>query len=181
MKKLYLWLSPHLQGRYGTLLFIVLVATEGFFVIPVSALLIFFCLENRSKAFTYATLATVLTGISALLGYLIGYLLHQTGSYYLLSPETVQSLSATFTEYQAFSSFIIALSPIPYKTVTITAGFLGVPLVPFIPLSIAARGIRFFALASAIHFWGTHLKYNHFYWLLGLGALIISSLWYIVS
>ena len=188
MKKLYQWLSIHLQTWYGTLLFMVLVATEGLFFIPVSALLAFYCLENRSKAFMYATLATALTGLSALLGYLVGYLLHQTGSFllldYVVRPETFHVLATKFTEYQTFSSFAVALSPIPYKTITITAGFLGVPLFPFILLSIAARGLRFFAIASAVHFWGDNLKYmldKYFYWVLGLAVLVLLLLWYTLS
>ena len=185
MKQLYHWLSTHLQTWYGTLAFMVLVATEGFFIIPVSALLAFFCLENRSKAFTYATLATSLTGLGALIGYGIGYLLYTTGSSllleYVVRPEAFQMLASRFEEYQTFSSFAVALSPVPYKTLTITAGFLRVPLFPFIPLSIVARGVRFFAIASAVHFWGNNFKYiidRYFYWVLGLGSTVVVAVWY---
>ncbi len=187
MKNLYHWLGASLQTWYGTLIFMILVATEGFFIIPVSALLLFFCVENRSKAFMYATIATGLTGLGALIGYGIGFLLYKTGSYllldYVVHPDTFQALAQRFTEYQTFTSFAVAMSPLPYRTLTVTAGFLGVPLFPFIPLSIIARGVRFFAIASAVHFWGNNLKYvvdKYFYWMLGLGVIVIGVLWYVM-
>ena len=178
MRQLYLWLSRQEGAWYGTALFMILIATEGFFILPVSALLVFFCLENRSKSFTYAGLATSLTGLGTLLGYSIGYLLHQWDSHLFLGDLVAQATfhlaAERFEEYQGLTSFAVALSPLPYRTLSIAGGFLGVPLVPFIALSITARGIRFFAIASAVHFWGEHLKQKidtHFYWIFTAGTL----------
>ena len=188
MKQLKDWLANHTHSWRGTLLFTLLVATEGFFILPVSALLLFFCLENRPKALLYATIATCLTGISSLLGYGIGFLLLKTSNFllleYMVHPATFKMLATTFTKYQAFTSFAVAMSPLPYRTLTITVGFLGVPLFPFIPLSIIARGVRFFVIASVAHFWGHNLKYilhKYFYWVLGFGLLVTLVVAYLLQ
>ncbi len=79
---------------------------------------------------------------------------------YLVSAKTFAQLAQRFQEYQTITSFAVAISPLPYRTLTITAGFLGIPLFPFIPFSILARGMRFFAIASVMHVWGETLNWT---------------------
>ena len=50
------------------------------------------------------------------------------------------------------------LTPIPYKIVTIASGFTGYPFIPFVLLSIVARGMRFFLVAFLIHRYGRQAR-----------------------
>jgi hypothetical protein len=48
--------------------------------------------------------------------------------------------------------------PIPYKIVTVASGFAGYPVIPFILLSIIARGTRFYIVAFLLHRYGDHAR-----------------------
>lgn len=177
MKGLYHWLGKQVHAWYGTVLFSFLVFIEGFLVVPVSTLLAFFSLENRTKTFKYASLALLASAFGALTGYLIGGLLWKAGGKaflaYVIHAEQFNELVHKFTEYQGWTTFILALSPMPFNMLTISAGFMGLPLVPFLLFSLAARGLRFFAIAGSIHLWGDQFHFylnEYFYWIVGTCA-----------
>ena len=48
-------------------------------------------------------------------------------------------------------------TPIPYKLVTITAGFARFDLLTFVWASILTRGFRFFAVATVLKFYGASI------------------------
>lgn len=187
MKALYQWLSKRVHDRYSTLIFTLLVFIEGFFIVPVSTLLAFFSLENRGKAFMYATIATAGSGIGACLGYLVGLLLWKAGNkaflHYIIDVQKFDKLVIQFKNYQAWSTFFVALTPMPYKVLTISAGFMRLPLIPLIVFSMLARGLRFFALSGAIYLWGENVHYylnKYFYWALLIGTCLFILPWYFI-
>jgi membrane protein YqaA with SNARE-associated domain len=187
MKGIYEWLGKHVQARYGTILFGILVIIEGFFIMPISTLLAFYSLQNREKAFLYATIATLMSGVGAMVGYAIGLLAWQAGGkeliYYFTSPESFENLVSRFTNYQAWTTFFVALTPAPFKLITLTAGFLRLPIIPFLAFSIAARGLRFFGIAGSIYIWGERVQYyinEYFYYVLGCILILFFLFWYLV-
>jgi membrane protein YqaA with SNARE-associated domain len=187
MKALYQWLGQHVHAWYGTMLFGLFVFIEGFFIIPVSTLLAFFCLENRNKALLYASIATVISGLGALVGYGIGMLIWRAGGtaflYYIINEQKFTHLVEQFTEYQAWTTFIFALTPMPFKLLTITAGFLKLPILPFLLFSMAARGIRFFMIAGLIYIMGDQAQVyvnKYFYWIAISGIVAFMLLWYLM-
>ncbi len=187
MKALYQWLGKHVHAWYGTLIFGLLVFIEGFFIVPVSTMLAFFSLENRPKAFMYATIATLVSGLGALVGYYIGVLLWKAGGRsvleHVINAKKFDHLVEQFTAYQAWTTFIVALTPMPYKILTISAGFLRLPLTPFILLSMGARGLRFFAISGAIYIWGEKVQYyldKYFYWVVAAGISFFISFWIVL-
>ena len=178
MKSLYHWLGKQVHAKYGTVLFSFLVFIEGFLLMPVSTLLAFFSLENRPKAFKYALLALLASVFGALAGYLIGIGLWKTGGTaflsYVISPDKFDELVTRFTEYQAGTTFLLALSPMPFNMLTISAGFMGLPIVPFLLSIVAARGLRFFAISASIYLWGEQFNFylnEYFYWIIGSGVV----------
>lgn len=187
MKIVYEWLGKHVRARYGTAVFALLVFIEGFFIIPVSTLLAFFSLENRGNALYYALLATLVSGLGALAGYSLGMLLWSVGGkaviHFFISHEKFESLVAQFKNYQAWTTFVVALTPMPFKMLTLTAGFCRLPIIPFVVLSMLARGLRFFAISGAIYLWGESVNYylnKYFYYIIGAGIGFFIALWFLV-
>ncbi len=187
MKALYQWLGKHVHAPYSTFLFALLVFIEGFFIIPVSTLLAFFSLEDRPNALLYATIATLVSGLGALAGYLLGVMLWKAGGtaflHYIVDEKRFAHLVQQFKTYQAWTTFFVALTPMPYKMLTISAGFMRLPIIPFILFSMLARGIRFFAISGAIALWGEEVHYylhKYFYWVISIGLICFIILWYLM-
>lgn len=187
MKIVYQWLGKHVHAWYGDFVLALLIFIEGFFFIPVSTLLAFFCLENRRKAFYYAVLATVMSGLGALAGYSLGMLLWYAGGkwliHYFIAPDKFDQLVDQFKQYQTWTTFVVAFTPVPFKLLTLTAGFCHLPLIPFILISMVARGLRFFGIAGAIYLWGDQVHYylnKYFYYVLGTIGLILVGTWFLI-
>jgi membrane protein YqaA with SNARE-associated domain len=187
MKSMYYWLGKHVHAPYGTWVFALLVFIEGFFVVPVTTLLTFYCLENRKKAFMYAAIATGVSALAALVGYLLGALLWKTLGqnfiYYLISPKTFDYLVEQYKNYQAATVIMISLTPIPFKALTLTAGFCQLPLIPFIFFSLIGRGLRFFLIATAVFLWGHHLQYyidKYFYYFATAFIVLCGAMWFLL-
>ena len=53
---------------------------------------------------------------------------------------------------------VAGFTPVPYKVFTITAGILGMSVIPFILASIVGRGARFFLVAGLIVFAGSYFN-----------------------
>ena len=186
MKRLYKWLGTHVHKPYGPLVFATLVFIEGFFIVPVSTLLAFFCLEDRPRAFYYAFLASVMSVFGALAGYSLGMLIWKAGGkeiiYYLIAPDKFEELLEKFTNYQTWTTFVIALSPMPFKLLTLSAGFCRLPLASFLFASLLARGSRFFVIAGAIYIWGEQVSYylnKFFYFFVALFVVLMIASWYL--
>lgn len=187
MKGMYNWLGKHVHAPYGIYIFSLLVFIEGFFIVPVSTLLAFYSLEDRKRTFIYAGIATIISGFAALTGYYIGMLLwNLTGTKLLnllISEAKFTKLVQQFKIYQNFAVFFASFTPVPFKALTLTAGFCKLPLKSFLIFTILGRGIRFYLISTAIHIWGDSFNYflnKYFYYIIGLGiAFIIFSFWII--
>lgn len=187
MKTVFEWLEKHIDTWYGTFVFGFLVFVEGFFFIPVSTLLAFFSLANRKRALYYAFIATLLSAFGALAGYTIGKILWASGGksliYYLISPDKFDQMLDRFKNYQIWTTFIVALMPIPFKLLTISAGFCQLPVIPFILLSTLARGLRFFAISTSIMLWGDKVQYylnKYFYYIIAATIVFFIALWFVL-
>ncbi len=187
MSTMYQWLGKHVNSWYGTLIFVLLVVIEGFFVIPISTILAFYCLANRNRALFYALVATVTSVLGALTGYMLGTLIWKAGGKdliaYIASPEKFDQLVEQFKQNQLWTTFFVALSPVPFKLLTLSAGFCQLPLLPFLGLSMTARGLRFFAIAGAISLWGEKVQFylnKYFYYLVAAGIAFFILLWFLV-
>jgi len=135
----------------------------------------------------YATIATVVSGLGALVGYSIGLMLWKAGGRvfleYIINAQKFDHLVEQFTVYQAWTTFFIALTPMPYKVLTISAGFMRLPLLPFILLSMCARGLRFFIIAGSIYIWGESVQYyldKYFYWVVAVGMAFFIAGWIVL-
>ena len=128
---------------------------SSYFPVPVDVLLAPMVLARRDKAWWYASLATIGSVVGAVIGYYIGLFLFDQVAQPIINfyhfQEKFVYVQELFNEYGVWIIFIAGFSPIPYKIFTITAGVVGMPLLPFILTSLVARGARFFLVAGLVY------------------------------
>lgn len=164
IRKLYNWMGEQVHSPYGVLMLAVFFFIEAIFFFPADPLLILFCVEKRRKAFFYATVATAASVLGGILGYYIGYSVWALMGHKLVTlfgtTEQFNSLCNQYKLYETWAVLVAGFTPIPYKLVTLTAGFCKLPLLPFIACSVIARGARFYLVAVVVYLWGNRIKYS---------------------
>jgi membrane protein YqaA with SNARE-associated domain len=160
---MYDWCVNAAGKPYATwLLGLVSFVESSFFPIPPDAMLIPMGLAHPKRVFFYATVCTVTSVFGGVLGYAIGALLYDSVGQWLIQVYGYGQKAEAFREaYRQWGAWIIllkGLTPIPYKIVTITSGLATYPLVPFILLSIVARGMRFYLVAFLIYWFGDRAR-----------------------
>ena len=143
--------------RAPAILCILSFAESSFFPIPPDVMLAPMCLARRAKAWWFAFLCTVSSVAGGLLGYLIGRLAFDAIEPWLMSSSyagTFQAAVESFNQWGAIYILLAGFTPIPYKVFTISAGVVGMPVLPFILGSTAGRGARFFLVAGLVRLLG---------------------------
>ena len=163
---MYDWVLSFAHHKHSTLaLFLISFAESSFFPIPPDVLLGPLCLGNRRKSMWFATVCTFASVVGAFLGYVIGMLAIdlallipgiEMGSATDPAAGTINWLAGEFEVRGQWYVFIAALTPIPFKLLTITAGFAQMHLLPFVLACIIGRGMRFYAVAGL--FWAVGPK-----------------------
>ena len=163
LRRLYDWVMELAAHRNATgVPAAVSFIESSVFPIPPDAFLIPMVLANRAKAWWYAFVCTVASVLGGLLGYAIGAFLYDTLGSALLQFYGYQAHFEEFaTNYNkdgALYVFGAGLTPFPYKVITIASGATALALPVFIAASVVARGIRFFAVAGLLYFFGPPIK-----------------------
>lgn len=162
LRRLYDWIGSKSQTPYGIWWLAGFFFLESIFFVPVDPLLVVFCINKQRSSLFYGFVSTVSSVIGGICGYFIGLLAWESvGTHlvnYLITPASFNKAVALYTEYENIAILVGAFSPIPYKAVTLSAGFCKLPLLPFIIFSLIGRGARFMGIAVAIFFWGPHIK-----------------------
>jgi len=135
---------------------------SSFFPIPPHPLLGLMCLAHPKRAIRYALITTISSVIGGLLGYAIGHFLYDTIGMQLLGAlglaESFPKAACYLREYGVEIILIKGATPIPFKLLTITAGFISMPLVPFILASMASRGFQFLLVGGLFRLFGAPIK-----------------------
>jgi membrane protein YqaA with SNARE-associated domain len=162
VRKMYDWCGQQVRSSYAVPLLALLFFIEAIFFLPVDPLLIVYCLEDRCKALYFATVATLSSVIGGITGYFIGYAIWESCGKFLVgllfSPQTFAHALHNYEKYESWAVLIAGFTPLPYKAVTLSAGFCKLPLLPFVIFSLLGRGARFFLIAISIRIWGHHIK-----------------------
>lgn len=157
-RKLYDWVMRLAGSRHApTALAVVSFAESSFFPIPPDVMLAPMVAARPNKAFVYAGICTAASVVGGLLGYAIGVFLEPLGEAILRifgHPDGRAEFHRWFDEYGLWVILLKGATPIPYKLVTITAGFARFDLFTFVWASILTRGVRFFAVATVLKFFG---------------------------
>ncbi|MDN3647082.1 YqaA family protein [Pontixanthobacter aestiaquae] len=135
---------------------------SSFFPIPPHPLLGLMCLAEPKKAIRFALVATLSSVAGALLGYAIGWGLYDTVGAQLISllglSESFPVAACYLREYDVEAILIAGATPVPFKLLTITAGFVEMALVPFILASLAARAMIFMTVGILFRLFGAPIK-----------------------
>ncbi|MHC5003559.1 MAG: YqaA family protein, partial [Planctomycetota bacterium] len=150
-RRLYDWVLSFAHHRHSTTALSVLsFAESSFFPIPPDVLLGPLCLGNRRRSMWFATVTTLASVAGAFLGYFIGAALTSLGEM-IVGAENIHSLAGEFDVRGDLWVFVAALTPIPFKLLTITAGVAGMNLLVFAVACLVGRAARFYAVAAV--FW----------------------------
>lgn len=156
---LYDWVLGWAESPYGPLaLFVLSFVESSFFPIPPDPLLIALCLGLVRRSWWFALICTIASVLGGLLGYYIGMAAFEMVGLPILEfygkVDDFETVRQRFIAEGDLAVFMAALTPIPYKLVTITAGAAGMSVPGFVVASIVGRGFRFFLLAGLIRWKG---------------------------
>ncbi len=160
--RIYTYFSQKVSSSYAPLWLGVLFLLEIGLFIPLDAVLMLFCLENRSKRFLYAAIAVVASTMSGVVGYFLGlFLWDHIGSFvltHLVSQDFFARLVTKYEHYEHAVVFIGSALPFPFKAIALSAGFCKVSFFSFVTAVFLARFCRFFFLAHVLGIWGIQVK-----------------------
>lgn len=134
----------------------------SFFPVPPHPLLGIMCLAEPRKAIRFAAIATLASVVGGLLGYAIGHVLYESIGAQLLAllglSQSFPKAACYLREYGAEIIMIKGATPIPFKLLTITAGFIEMPLLTFIGASVVSRSISFMIVGVLFRLFGAPIK-----------------------
>jgi membrane protein YqaA with SNARE-associated domain len=163
LRRLYDWTLAKSAHRHAErwLIFISFLESS-FFPIPPHPLLGLMCLARPEKALRYGILWTLASVMGGLLGYAIGHFLYESVGTALLSAlgltKSFPVAACYLRQYGAEIILVKGATPIPFKLITITAGFVGLSLFTFLWASIVSRGVQFVAVGFLFWKFGAAIK-----------------------
>ena len=117
------------------------------FMIPMMA-------SDRDRIFKIAWFALLGSLLGAIAAYFIGMYLFESIGMYILNLyglyETFTNFSNQVSEYGFLYVFVGGFTPVPFKIITLSSGFIGINFLIFIAASIISRSIRFFLIGYII-------------------------------
>ena len=163
LRKLYDWTlakAAHPQAEWWLGLFAF--AESSFFPIPPHPLLGLMCLAEPKKAIRFALITTLASVIGGLFGYMIGFFLYEAVGQALISALGLTEAfpkAACYLKERDWEVIVIAgTTPVPFKLLTITAGFIEMSLLTFILASIVGRGFIFMTVGILFRVFGAPIK-----------------------
>ena len=117
------------------------------FMIPMMA-------SERDRIFKIAWFALLGSLFGAIVAYFIGMYLFESIGMYILNiydlNESFSNFSDQVSEFGFLYVFIGGFTPVPFKIVTLSSGFIGINFLIFITASIISRSVRFFLIGYII-------------------------------
>lgn len=163
LRRLYDWMLHWADTRFGTpALAGISFAESSFFPIPPDPLLMALALGRPKRSIFYAFVCTVASVLGGLLGYAIGvYAMESIGVpiiEFYGKEDVFDELRETFLELGFWAVLVAAVTPVPYKVFTITAGACALSMETFILASVIGRSARFFGVGTLVFFFGAPVK-----------------------
>lgn len=163
LRKLYDWTmslaaTRHAEKALASVSFI----ESSVFPIPPDVLLIPMVLSERAKWLRYAFICTVSSVLGALLGYFIGAFLYEAVGQPVLAfygkEDAFDQVAGWYNTWGGWGVLFAAVTPFPYKVLTIFSGATGLNLVTFVVVSIIGRGLRFFLVSWLLYKFGPPIR-----------------------
>lgn len=149
---------------------------SSFFPIPPDVMLAPMCLAQPKKSWRFAALCTASSILGGMLGYVIGRWAFTWIEAWLMSSVYASVFLAAVDAFEHWGWLYILVAgftPIPYKVFTISAGVVGMPLIPFLLGSAIGRGARFFLVAGLIRAMGDRAAARLRVWVDTAGWLVL--------
>ena len=136
------------------------------FPIPPDVLIIPMTIARKHEWIRIALIATIGSILGACLGYLIGYVFFNEIGLRIFDIYGVDDTSFLKDKVSSEGGVIAwitllaiaGFSPVPFKLLTITSGFINSNILYFIIISLVTRGSRFFLIAFLVGNFGTTMK-----------------------
>ncbi len=163
LRRLYDWTMAKAAHPHATWWLAAFAFMEAsFFPIPPHPLLGLMCLANPKRAIFYASVTVAASVLGGLLGYAIGYFLYDSIGVAMIDAlgltESFPKAACYLNENAFWFILLKGATPIPFKLITITAGFIQVGLLTFIAASIASRGFSFLLVGILFRLFGAPIK-----------------------
>ncbi len=157
-------LAGHKSSKF--FLFIMSFIESFIFPIPPDVLIIPMTIAKRNEWVKIALFATIGSVLGACLGYFIGYVFFTEIGVKIFELYGVDNTSFLKDKMSSEGGTvawmtllaIAGFSPIPFKLLTITSGFVNFNLIYFIIVSLITRGSRFFLIAFLVGNFGSAMK-----------------------
>ncbi|MBO0664550.1 DedA family protein [Jiella sp. MQZ9-1] len=163
LRRLYDWVmslaaTRHAERALAAIAFI----ESSVFPIPPDVLIIPMVIAERRKWIRIAAIATVGSVLGAFLGYAIGAVFFDVIGRPILQfygkADAFAELTAKYNAWGGWAVLFAALTPFPYKVLTIFSGVSGLNLIVFTLVSIVGRGARFFLIAFLLNRYGAPIQ-----------------------
>ena len=128
------------------------------FPIPVDVLLMPMSLLNPSMAIWFGIVSMIASVLGGIAGYWIGLRFGRPILHKFVSPSKADDAERLFNKYGAWAVVVAAITPIPYKVFTISAGVLNLELKKFVLASVIGRGFRFMSTGILLYIYGEEVK-----------------------
>ena len=128
---------------------------SSFFPIPPDAMIIPMVIAKKKEYLKIFLIASILSVLGGIFGYLIGYLFFDLAMYVIEFygyQDKVENLKLSMSQGSGFLAwlsilFLAGFTPLPYKAFTISSGLIAFNLPIFIIVSLISRSLRFFIVA----------------------------------
>lgn len=179
-------LSEYLLSRaetrgYTWLVFLMTVCESIFLFIPPEVFMTPPIIANKKRAVPVVLSAALGSIVGGTVAYCIGMWLFDSVGMWIIenfaSMEKFELAQSLFIKHGVFIIFLTAVTPVPYKLMAITAGFMGFPAVLFLGLSAVFRTGRFAIVGYLL--WRFQERANalvkKFFWPLTAAAILVAG------
>ena len=132
------------------------------FPIPTDAMIIPMVIAKRNEFFKIALIAIIFSVLGALIGYVIGYIFfNEVGIkiFEIFGAENANIFKEKLASQNGVLAgviilFIAGFTPLPFKIITISSGFVHFNILLFIITCLVSRGLRFFLVSYLSYKYG---------------------------
>jgi len=177
------YLLSRAESRWYTwIVFLMTVCESIFLFIPPEVFMTPPIVANKKRAVPVVTAAALGSIVGGIIAYCIGMWLFDSVGMWVIenfaSIEKFELAQSLFIKHGIFIIFLTAVTPVPYKLMAITAGFMGFPSVLFLGLSAVFRTGRFAIFGYLL--WRFQARANaivkRFFWPLTAAAIVVAGL-----
>ena len=163
LKRLYDWtMEKAAHAHAEPWLFAISFIESSFFPIPPHPMLGLMCLARPDKALRYGFICTLASVLGGLFGYAIGYFAYESFGIPLLKAlglwDSFPAAACYLREYGAEIILVKGATPIPFKLLTLTAGFIHMNLFTFVWASVLSRAFQFMLVGFLFWKFGRPIK-----------------------